>query len=170
MVKMAKIYSYNFVPGDGMPASNLSANIDLFKGLLSPSELLKLHKMVDLLSGRSCNFKHMMDLLNADDIMGKFKSPAIEQDGINLEDLEAGLNQMGFPLLRIIVKNYKGSTDNQGHQLYKAVPSCVDTVFAEMDAISNMNVGHKPSSLLRDINTRDLVDAATRKAYYAKKE
>jgi len=153
-----------------MPASLLGQNIDLFKGLVSPGELMKLHKMTDLLSGRSCNFKHMMDLLNADDIMGKFKSPAIEQDGINLEDLEAGLNQMGFPLLRIIVKNYKASTDNQGHQLYKGVPSAVDTVFAEMDAISNMNVGHLPNSLIRDINRRSLVDAATKKGPYDKKE
>lgn len=78
-----------------MPASLLGSNLEIFKGLLSPNELLKMHKLTDILNGRACNFKHMMDLLNADGIMGKFKSPAIEQDGINLEDLEAGLNQMG---------------------------------------------------------------------------
>jgi len=100
-----------------MPASNLSATIDSYKGILSPTELLKLKKMQDLLAGRACNFKQMLDLLNAEEIMGKFKSPAIDTDGINLEDLEAGLNQMGYPLLRIIVKNYKGATDNQGHQM-----------------------------------------------------
>lgn len=54
-----------------------------------------MHKLTDILNGRACNFKHMMDLLNADGILNKFKSPAIETDGINLEDLEAGLNQMG---------------------------------------------------------------------------
>lgn len=153
-----------------MPSSLLTAHMDLFKGLLSPQELLKLHKVADLTSGRACNFKHMLDLLNADDLMGKFKSPSIEQDGISLEDLEAGLNQMGFPMLRIIAKNYKASTDFHGHQLYKAVPAAVDTVFAEMDAINNMNVGHAPNSLVRQINTRDFVDASTRKGAYAKKE
>jgi hypothetical protein len=59
----------------------------------------------------------MLALLNAEDIMAKFKSPAVEQDGILLEDLEAGLNQMSYPLLRIIAKAYKGSTNNQGQQL-----------------------------------------------------
>lgn len=117
MVKMAKVYSKNYVPGNGMPASNLDGSLDSFKGILSPTEAVKLHKLADLLSGRACNFKEMMDLLNADAIMGKFKSPAIEQDGISMEDLEAGLNQMGFPMLRIIAKNYKGATDPQGHQL-----------------------------------------------------
>lgn len=66
-----------------------------------------------------------------------------------------------------MVKNYKGSTDNLGHQLYKAIPAAVDTTFAEMDAINNMNVGHAPNSLVRAINTRALVDAWTRKGAYS---
>jgi len=100
-----------------MPASNLLATVDGFKGLLSPDQYTKLKKMADLLSGRACNFKEMLNVLNAEAIMDKFKSPAIDQDGIGLEDLEAGLNQMSMPMLRIIVKNYKGATDNQGRQL-----------------------------------------------------
>merc|ERR1712072_873309 len=100
----------------------------------------------------------------------KFKSPAIDQDGIGLEDLEAGLNQMSMPFLRIIVKNYKGATDNQGRQLYKGTMCAIDTIFAEMDAINNMLVGHAPNSLVRDINSRQFVDAGSRKGSYAKEE
>merc|ERR1712167_411878 len=115
-----------------------------------------LKRMADLLSGRACNFKQMLNVLNAEDIMDKFKSPAIDQDGIGLEDLEAGLNQMSMPMLRIIVKNYKGATDAQGRQLHKATACAIDTIFAEMDANQNMEVGHALNSLVRDINSINL--------------
>merc|ERR1712167_348429 len=38
VVKMAKIYDKNFVPGTGMPANNLAGTIDGFKGFCSPTE------------------------------------------------------------------------------------------------------------------------------------
>lgn len=94
MIKMANIYNRNAIPLIGMPASNMAATLDSFKGLLAPTELAKLKKLQDLLAGRAVNFKQMLNLLNADDIMDKFKNPAVDLDGINLEDLEAGLNQM----------------------------------------------------------------------------
>jgi hypothetical protein len=141
-------------------------NLDQYKAMLSPAEVKNIELVSQTIGSRSINFKHLISLLNAQAIFDRFQPPGVTQDGLTREDIEQGLGQMSYPLMKIAAHKYKGSTNPQGQTLYKPMAVFVDTMFSEIDALANMYLGHKSSSLMRKINSRDFVDWWSDKSPY----
>lgn len=160
MVKLAKIYM----------TGAYKDNLDQYKSMLSPTEVKNIELVNQTIGTRVINFKHLLTLLNAKDIFDRFEIPGVVQEGLTREDIEEGLGQMSYPMMKIAAHKYKGSTNAQGQTLYKPMAVFVDTMFAEIDALMNMYLGHKSSTLMKKINSRNFVDWWTDKSPYKKED
>jgi hypothetical protein len=95
--------------------ANINARLEGLKQKMTDEDLLKMKNLEQSLGTHEMNFKHFLVWIEWDKILGRFDQNG---DGVNLEDLEVGLNQMSLPLLKVATKNARKGQNLTAQALY----------------------------------------------------
>lgn len=67
------------------------------------------------------NFKHFVTYLRKDEIFDRFHVPRLtssKRRAVTLEQLEQGLNQMNYPMMKGIVSQFENGRTFDGRKMY----------------------------------------------------
>merc|ERR1711964_189835 len=106
--------------------------------------------IVGTIGERLMNLKHFIGMMRIENIFRKFIGP-YQQNGVVMEDLAAGLSQLGYPLIKSLAMKNIAGVDLAGNQLYKYQDIAASTIYAEMEAITAMDIQGQPAKLIRKI-------------------
>lgn len=113
------------------------------------------------------NFKHFLVWTQWDKIFGRFD---LSGDGVDLEDLEVGLNQLGIPLLKGATRNYRKGQSPTGKALYDEEGVINILLLVEVNICEDLRYrSTHAQTLMNQIDSKDLCDAKNGKCYYKKK-
>jgi uncharacterized protein YaaR (DUF327 family) len=79
---------------DYIKAENILKVSDRIKDKVNTQDLAKIQAIANSMGNRLMNLKHFIGLMRADNIFKKFMGPYVA-NGVTLEDLTAGLEQLG---------------------------------------------------------------------------
>lgn len=86
------------------------------KDKVNALDLAKISTLANSMGVRQMNFKHFLGFLRTENIFRKFKVPYEEND-VTLDELTAGMEQLGYPVIRGVCKKHKTGKDFSGNQL-----------------------------------------------------
>lgn len=77
--------------------------------------------MKEYMGNRWMNFKHFVTYLRQDDVFKRFKVPSLTVSSrsiVTLDQLEEGMNQMSYPMMKGIVSNFEDGKTFDGRKMY----------------------------------------------------
>lgn len=103
---------------DYIRRENIMQVIDKVKDRVSEFDMSKLRSIAGTMGERLMNLKHFIGMMRIENIFKKFTGP-YQQSGVVMEDLAAGLSQLGYPLIKSVATKNIAGVDLSGNQLYK---------------------------------------------------
>lgn len=130
---------------------------------MNDEDLLKVKNLEESLGTHEMNFKHFLVWTQWDKIMGRFD---LMGDGVNVEDLEVGLNQMSMPLLKAATRTARKGQTPTGVQLYDEQNVVNVMLLTEVEICEDRRYrATHAQTLMAQIDSKDLCDAKNGKCY-----
>lgn len=146
--------------------ANINNNLESLKQKMNDEDLLKIKNLEQSLGNHEMNFKHFLVWTQWDKILGRFDP---DGNGVTLEDLEVGLNQMSLPLLKVATKNARKGQNLTAQPLYDDNIVVNLLLLTEISICEDMRYrATHAQTLMAKIDSKDLCDAKSGKCYYKK--
>lgn len=130
-------------------ANDIRKHTQLVRNKTNQEDLNNLNVLENGLESRYVNFKHFLGFMRTKQVFSKFINEKL--DGVDIDELQMGMDQLCYPVLRNIAKIFRSPTDYMGKPLYNYELIAWETMIIEIDTITTMKHEHMHNRTYGDL-------------------